>query len=437
MRKISRIAMGVAAAAVTLTGMASGAAAQERRNRDRGNQAAAQPAISRAFAQAYAPVNEAITASNADAADAALPALRAAAQSPYEQYITAQTDLRIAGLRNDNARQRAAIVLMSDSPALPAADAPRVHLAAGQLAYNARDYADAAARFERARAAGSTEANIDLLRVDALIRAGQVDQGLAITRGLIEQARAGNGTVSEALISSTARALQEANRTPEMLDLLATRAHFYPTPANFKQLGIIFLQNAPDNRGMTLDVLRGMSAAGAMDDRRFYLEHAQDAAEEGLPGEAVAVIQAARAAGLAQASDRSFNEIYTLQQAKVAEDRASLAASARRAATVADARLATLTGDAYLSYGENQQALAMYELAKTKTGADMDLLNTHIGIAHFRSGNLTAADAAFAAVRGQRLTIANLWRALIASRQRPAAAPAATTAPTPPAAPAI
>lgn len=422
MRMKSKVAVGLSLAAVVATTIGSPATAQ-RRNRDRDAQPARQetPQVGRAFAMAYQPVNAALTANDLAAADAAMAALYAAATTPYERFVAAQTEFRLASAQNDAARQLRAIDGMADSEGVPAADAPRVFLAAGQLAYNARDYAKAARRFERAIALGSTEANLPVLQVDSLLRSNQIDQGLAATRAAMAR-----GPISEQLYGITARALQEANRTPELIEMLVARANAYPTAANLRSLGIIFLQNTPENRGVTLDVMRVLSAANALDDRRYFVEYAAAAVEDGLPNEAITVVNAARAGNFAPASDTTFNEIFATQNAKLAEDRASLAGSARRAATVAEARLATLTGDAYLSYGDNDQAVAMYELALTKAGADADLLNTHIGIARFRAGNLTAAAEAFGRVQGTRATVASMWQALIRSRMpAPAAEPAA------------
>lgn len=433
MLSVSKSAILFAGAAVLAGSFAVPADAQ-RRNRDAQQPAQpAQPQVSRAFATAFQPVNAAITANDLATADAGLPALRAAATTPYELFVYAQTEFRIATAQNNAARQLSALDAMVDSNGAPAADAARVIVAAGQMAYNARDYAKAAQRFERAIALGSTAENLNILHLDALLRSNQVDQGLAVARQQIAAAQAAGQRAPEQVYSLTARALQEANRTPELLEMLGLRARAYPTPANMRSLGIIFLQNQPDNRGITLDVMRVLMEANALDDRRYYVEYAGAAVEEGLPNEAITVVNAARAAGRAQANDVTFAEIMQSQNAKLAEDRASLPGSARRAREVPEARLATLTGDAFMTYSQYPQALEMYALALTKNNADANLLNTRIGLARFRSGDLSGARQAFEAVQGPRATIAAMWLALIDQRDAAAAAPAAPAAPAQPA----
>ncbi len=437
MISVSKAVLMVAGAAL-FTGTFTTSADAQRRNRNA--QAApadpARPQVSPAFSAAFQPVNAAITAGDLVAADAALPALRAAATTPYELFVVAQTEFRIATAQNNAARQMTSIDAMVDSNGAPAADAPRVYMAAGQMAYNARDYAKAAQRFERAIALGSTADNLSILHLDSLLRSNQVDQGLAIARQQIAAAQTAGRPASEQVYSLTARALQEAGRTPELIEFLSARARAYPSAPNLRSLGIIFLQNQPDNRGVTLDVMRVLLEANALDERRYYVEYAGAAVEEGLPNEAIAVVNAARAAGRTQANDATFNEILQSQNAKLAEDRASLAGSARRARDVPEARLATLTGDAYMTYGQYPQALEMYALALTKNNADANLINTRIGITRVRSGDMAGARQAFGLVQGPRATIAAMWLGLLDQRAAAAAPPAVPVPPAQPVPPA-
>jgi Tfp pilus assembly protein PilF len=96
---------------------------------------------------------------------------------------------------------------------------------------------------------------------------------------------------------------------------------------------------------------------------------------------------------------------------KTAGDRASLAASERTAGSAATGKVALSTADAYLGYGDNDKAIALYKTALTKGGIDTDTANTHLGVALFRAGQKDAARAAFTAVNanGTRGDIAAFW----------------------------
>jgi hypothetical protein len=431
MSMMSKMALLTAGSALVIGLFPSSANAQSRRNRDRApeQQQPANPTVSRAFATAFQPVNAALTANDLAAADAAMPALRAAATTPYELYVYAQTEFRIASAQNNAARQLSAIDAMIDSNGAPATEQARLYTAGGQLAYNARDYAKAASRFERAIALGSTADNIQSLYVTSLIQSNQLEQGLTYARQQIAAGQTGGTPVSEQFLSIVARALQERDRTPELIEVLSVRARLYPTAQNLRSLGIIYLQANPTTPGLTLDVMRMLSDGGALNERRLYVEYAQEAAEANLPGEAVAVVRAGRTAGIIPQPDQFFDELYRTQNAETAEDRASLAGTARRAAADAGARTATLTGDAYFSYGEYADAVRLYELAKTKTDADQGLLNLRIGVARFRAGDLAGARQAFEAVQGPRQVVAQMWLGLIGRREAAATAAPAPAAP--------
>lgn len=436
-------AFAVAAAGVSVLALSAPAAAQggrvttPDRNRQQSapQQAAASraPAVSRGFQTAYQPVNTAITAQNWAAADGALAALKAAASSPYERFLAAHADFRIAnGLRND-ARVATAATAMVDSNGAPATEMPVVYAVAAQTAYRSRDFAAAAARAERAQQLGATEPALGNIALDALFRSNQTDAGLARYRALLAAAQTAGRPLPEDAYSITAAALQAANRNNDLIDVLVKRAVAYPTAFNFRAGTQVFLQNRPEDRGLSIDGLRLLTAANAMNNRNFWIEYGRNMIDDAAPNEALQVVTAARTAGVVTASDRTFSEIETLARGKLAEDRASLPGSETRARARPDAQLATRVGDAYLSYGDYAKAEEFYRLAQGKTGADAGLINTRVGIARFRAGNYARAIEAFNAVQGARQPLAQMWAALAQSKLTPAATASATPAPAAPA----
>ncbi len=424
--------LALSLAGASVVAMAAPANAQSsRRQSEQTRQAAPAPEqrVSRAFQTAYPAVNTAITASNWAAADAAIAALRAVATTPYERFIVAQSEFRVASGQQLADRQAAAVTAMIDSGGIPTADQARVYTAGSQIAYNARDYANAASRAQRAIQLGATEPVLEEIVVDALFRSNQTDAGLARVRTALDAARAAGRPAPESVYSRAAAALQNANRPADLLNLLIERATAYPTAFNVRTATQIYLQQTPDDRGRTIDALRLMRAANAINDRRYWMEYAGDLIEDGAPNEAVEVIAAARAANAAPAGDTTFREMETMARGKLAEDRASLAGSEARARTRPDAQLATRVADAYLSWGNFAKAEELYRLALTKTGADTGLINTRLGITRYRAGNRAGAIEAFNAVTGQRQALARLWAAHVNSGTAGQAAPVAAPAP--------
>lgn len=398
-----------------------------RRDREATPAPGANPAVSREFGVAYTPLNAATTAQDWPTANTALVALKAVAVSPYERYLASQMEFRIASATSDAARQMTAVDGMIDSNGAPAADATRILVAGGQLAYNAEQYAKAAERIQRALAAGATTEGLPLLRLDALLRSNQLDPAIAYLNELVAA-----GTATDQMYGIAARGLQEAGRDAELTALLIRRTGLYPTHMNIRATILSYLQNAPEDRGQTIDLMRLMYRSGAMNDRRYYVEYASNLVEDGLPAEALAVVAAGRAANLIPANDATFREIEAGQRDKLTDDRASLPGTERRAAAAADGRLARLAGDAYLGYENYVKAEEMYALALTKSPGESDLINTRIGITRFAAGNFAGANQAFALVTGARAPIARMWEGLVRERLNAASAPT-PPAPTPPA----
>ena len=436
MTKISTTVSAIALLAA-VTGLAADGASAQRRNRDAAPAATPAPSVNRAVATAYQTTNTAITAMDWAAADAALVALRAAAVSPYEKFIAAQADFRIALGQHSDARQATAIDAMIDSGGIPADAQAQIYVAGAQTAFNAHNFAVAATRSKRAIELGSTVPNLDNMLLSSYFQGNQLDQGLAEARSMITAAEARGTHAPEAIYSLTAVALQGADRKADLLDILVQRAGAYPSELNFRSAALIYLDSLPDDRGRTIDALRLVRAAGAMNERRYYIEYVTDLAEDAQPGEAIEGIAAGRAANLIQTPDRTFDEIAATAQTNLAEDRRTLAGSAATARTRPDARLATRVGDAYLSAGDYPHAEENYQLALTKTTPDAGLINTRLGIARYRAGNYPGALEAFAAVQDNRAPLARLWAAFVHTKMTPAAAPAAAPAtPAPPAPPA-
>jgi hypothetical protein len=73
----------------------------------------------------------------------ALSGLTTKAVTAADRYLLGNFNLEIGLFFNDAAMQRKGLVTMLGSGLAPAADAPRLHYYAGQLALNAKDFADA------------------------------------------------------------------------------------------------------------------------------------------------------------------------------------------------------------------------------------------------------------------------------------------------------
>jgi hypothetical protein len=436
--KLATAAMSISALAL----VATSADAQSRRNRDRAPaaEAPATPPVSREFATAYQALAAQLGTSSWSAADGLLPGLKALAANPYEQYLAARADYSIATGLDNVQRRAAAATAMVNTNAIPAAEQPQIYALAARLAYTVDDYSNAASRAKRAMELGSSDTGLQDLAIDSYFRGGQLEQGLAEGRAVIAADTAAGRLPSQFVFNALARALQEADRSAEVLDVVVARVDAYPTPDNYRIAALYFLEvtqrdvEEEVSRGLSIDALRLLGETNSMLERRFYVEYVSAVAADALPNEVLTAAAAGRQANLVPQGDSYFDDLIQTATDNLRNDRASLAGSERNARTRPEARFAVRVANAYYSYGDFAKAEEMLTLALTKADADTGLINLRLGQARYKQGNAAGALEALAAVTGARTPLAKLWIAHIRSTMAPAAPAAAEPAPAAPAA---
>ena len=237
----------------------------------------------------------------------------------------------------------------------------------------------------------------------------------------------GGAKPSEELYVRPAQAFQKANRTNEMLDVLAMRVQDYPTAATWRNTLYILLQQSGGDKELNLDVLRLMRATNAMTQRPEYLEYAALATEAGFPGEVVAVVKQGQNSGTIPRNDTHFGSILESQGPRATTDAAAVAADAAKPATLANAKVARSVGDALVGNGEAAKAIPLYEAALKAAPGD-NLVQYRLGVAQALAGQGDAAVASFAKVQGNRQRLAQLWSIRAKAGAAPATAPAAAPA---------
>jgi len=183
----------------------------------------------------------------------------------------------------------------------------------------------------------------------------------------------------------------------------------YPEAKNWRDvLHILQSSQKFDDQG-NLDLLRLMSATGALTGEKDFFEYAETASIRGLPGEAKTALTAGKAAGALNSSKNYVVDLQKSVDAKVGADRASLPALDREARAAATGKSALGTADAYFGYGDYAKAADLYRTALAKGGVDADTANLRLGASLARSGDKAGAATAFANVHGVRARIAQYW----------------------------
>jgi tetratricopeptide (TPR) repeat protein len=188
----------------------------------------------------------------------------------------------------------------------------------------------------------------------------------------------------------------------------------YPTTDNWRDALRVYRKiGNPDATG-TLDALRLARVTGALQGDTDFYAFAENA-ENSSPGEARAVLDEAAAAKQIDPAKPLFRDaIAKLRTSKVLT-LAELPELATEARAGPAAKLAVRTGDAYYGYGDYAKAADLYRAALTKSGADANLINLHLGMALARSGDKAGATAALKAVAGPQSDLAKFWLVYLAT----------------------
>lgn len=429
---VSRSALVAVMGALALTASPATAQKRDKKKEKEAAEAAAaatgpQLTVSKEYAKVAKKIQDALAKKDFAAADAAIAEAEPAATKPDDKYYQARFRLDVALGTGNRPGQLAAVDTMIDSGLMPAADTARYNFFSGETSYFQKDYEKAIRRLTAAKAANSTGANLDLMIVDSHLRLNQLDQALAVGKAAIAAERAAGKVPLEDYYVRLARAMSEAKRRDDVLDILAMRVQDYPQ-TNIWNNTLRILMNGADEE-LSLDIYRLMKHAGAIKQRAEVEEYAALATKNGLPKEVLVAIDAGRSSKVIGAKDDKIDAIYNTQRDRAASDNlASMKADVAKGPSLANARLARNSADALYGYSEFASAAKLYQVAldKNDTAADVSMLR--LGVNQYLAGDAAAARATLAKVGGTRQRLAGLWTTFIDQQTRaaaPAAAPAA------------
>jgi len=353
------------------------------------------------------------------------------AKEPEERYWISQIRLELGTKAKDQAIQAEGVKGAIASGMLPATELPRFNFFAGKFAYDAKDYVGAKAALSESERLGYQDPNLYLLLAEANFKTNGVAPGLAYIEKAIKAEQAAGRTVPQDWYARAASVAYSAKSSADTIKWTRLLVKAYPTTDNWRSALIIYRDSTnPDNQ-MMLDLMRLMRLTKSLAGEKDYYEYADAAFSRGIYGEAKSVIDEGKAGGALNASNQAINDIYAQASAKIAADRKELAAAEKEAGTSNNFKIASGTADAFMGYGEDARAVPLYRIALAKGAPDKDTINTRIGIALVRSGDIAGARTAFAAVNpgGPRGPLISYWTLYLDQKQGGTAAPAAPAAP--------
>lgn len=378
-----------------------------------------------AFRQAAEQARQSLASGNLDGATAQVNALQPT--SPLESYIAASLKMEIASRRNDPQAERKALTAMIESKGMPASVAPRVHFLAGYYSYYLADFDDAIAQTTYARSLGYTGVDSSLLLADATIKDGKRKEGLVFAEEAMQQMRAAGKPIPASWFDRAAATSYQVGAWPDVAKWYQQKLELYPNPTNWRTALANYLAAPGMDAQVQLDLYRLQAATGAMASERDYQTYAALADANGYQAEAKAIIEAGRTDGALTTKDTATATLMKTATAKAAKSIAALPAQAKKAAAASDGKAAMAVGDSYFSLGQYSQAVTQYKLALSKGGADAGRINTRLGVALARSGDLAGGKAALAQVNDSWSNVARFWTVWV--DQQKAANPTAAATP--------
>ena len=371
--------------------------------------------VSEQAAPAIRALDAAVKANNFAGLPALVAEANAKAKTQDDRFAIASLQLKAAQAQNDKAGTAAAVDAMLATGRVPDAEARKLRFAAAQLRFELKQYDQAAAGFEQALGADPNHLDAMVLLAETRNVQNRAADAVPLLQKAI-QLRAASGQPVPESWYNRATALAYNNKMPVAAQLARDWAKAYPSASSWRTAILTFEPTSGLTGPDTIDIFRLQRAAGALKGESDYYRYADMAQLRGLPGEAVAVLDEGFAAKAIDRNKPAFRDLYAAASAKVAADKAGLAA-AEKAAMSGAARSAIGTGDAYMGYGDYQKAATLYRAALGKSGVDAGLANLRLGIALARAGDTAGATAAFNAVSGPRAGLAKLWLDWLAARR--------------------
>jgi hypothetical protein len=247
----------------------------------------------------------------------------------------------------------------------------------------------------------------------AYYQSGKNADAVRVMNDVMRVIESQGGKPKENTMLTVLTACQKAQDNNCVTRLFEKLVVYYPKPEYWQNLLVALTQSELADE-QKINVMRLQQKVGVMKKPSEFTEMAQIALDQGLPGEAQAVLEEAFAKKLF--ADQRAIDLNTrlLNKAKqsAATDKAGLAAkeAAAKAAPTGDDLVHV--GAAYLGYGDNAKAVEALKagIAKGKL-SQPDQAGILLGIANLKANNKAEAEKAFKTVKVDptMTRIAKLW----------------------------
>lgn len=415
-RRASGLSLAIALACgtvLTATAIEAPAHAQKRKGKEK-PAAEAQASHSDAFRKAFQPAAALFNATPRDATAmrALIPTITAAASTPDDRLLAGQFIYATGTAGTDTALQLQGLTMMLDTGKVPAKDLGQYNFIAGQLAYQAKDFAKARTYLQAAAAAGYTQNDPNILIADTYLQQNDSAGALTFLGQVIDRQVAAGQVPNREHIRKALATAYKAKADKQTVRFAHMFAKHHPASDSWGDAIVVTRSTTGLTDDDYLDLLRLQRKTKTFRDGREYLSFVELADPRRLPNEVSQVIEEGYSSGLLARSNTFAADAKTTAQSRKAQLSGDLA-GLERDANAANAKLATVmaAGNVFLDVGQPAKAEQFYRKALTMAGADTATVNNRLGIALLNQGKHAEAATVFNQVQGPRSAVAQLWAA--------------------------
>ena len=237
----------------------------------------------------------------------------------------------------------------------------------------------------------------------------------ATMMGVVTTAEKGGRTPQENWLQIVLSSHFKLDNKDGIAEALKKLVRYYPKPEYWENLLDIYRRKNNGDR-VTLGFYRLMNDVGTLKQGDDYMETAQLAMDAGVPGEAQAVMEKGVQNGTLKSDDKTtqgrYDRLLAGAKKSAAADKAQLPQLAKEADKATQGQAYVALGQAYLSYGQVDEAIDALKKGIAKGGVtDLDESQVSLGIAYLRKGQKDLARQAFKAVKPESKwhDLADMW----------------------------
>jgi hypothetical protein len=354
------------------------------------------PTVSKSVAKPLKAAQDALASKNYDAALSNIKAAQAepGEKTAYDNFVINQMLLFIYVQKQDFTAAAPALEAAAQSQ-YATADQQKTWLRALMgIYFQQKDYAKTVEFGEQAVKKGVNDTETFTTIADSQGKLGKWKEAAATIQEVLQR----QDKPEERLLAYQWNAYVKANDDANASKVIEKLVTFYPKPDYWLNALAPLLRMDIKDAHLQLDVYRLMNDVGVLKRPADYAEMAEIALDQGYPGETQSVLQKAFAANVftEQRDKDRYQHLLDGAKQRAATDQASLPVTEKDAANGANGDRLVQVGAAYMSYGQNDKAVAALTKGIAKGGLKYpDEANLLLGIAQLHAHNGADAQRSF------------------------------------------